>query len=183
MADIAGSDARPSERLTAEAFLAFIDAHPEVAWELVDGVPAPTFGPDWAWPYDRDGRVWRSMMLQPDAAYDGLFEPDVMVGCADAPAGDDRAVTDAVAVFDVLSPSTMHRDRGVKMAAYQASPSLRFIALVYQTEMRVEVGARAAGAPWPETPPVRTALEHSLSVPPADAEIMLATLYDGVELA
>ena len=41
-------------------------------------------------------------------------------------------------VVEVLSRSTLHRDRGVKFDFYRSLPTLRHIVFVYQGQMRVE---------------------------------------------
>lgn len=62
--------------------------------------------------------------------------PDVLVRCG--PRGDRTFVTDPVVVVEVLSRSTMHRDRGAKFDFYRSLPTLQHVALVYQGQMQVE---------------------------------------------
>ena len=62
--------------------------------------------------------------------------PDVVVRCG--PASKGTFITDPVVIVEVLSPSTIDRDRGPKLAFYKSLPSVRHIALVYQDQMRVE---------------------------------------------
>ncbi len=62
--------------------------------------------------------------------------PDVVVRCG--PRRDRTFLTDPVVVVEVLSRSTMHRDRGAKFEFYRSLPTLRHIALIYQGQMRVE---------------------------------------------
>lgn len=68
---------------------------------------------------------------------DLYFYPDVMVACG-LRSGTDRDETDPVLLVEVLSGSTVHRDIGLKLAAYRAIPSLRAYLIVYQDERRVE---------------------------------------------
>jgi Uma2 family endonuclease len=62
--------------------------------------------------------------------------PDVVVRCG--PASKRTYITDPVVIVEVLSPSTIDRDRGTKLAFYKSLPTVEHIALVYQDQMRVE---------------------------------------------
>jgi Uma2 family endonuclease len=62
--------------------------------------------------------------------------PDVVVRCG--PASKRTYITDPVVIVEVLSPSTIDRDRGAKLAFYKSLPTVEHIALVYQDQMRVE---------------------------------------------
>jgi Uma2 family endonuclease len=176
--------------MSVSEFLAFIDERPGEKWELIDGLPVAMAGGTL-----KHARLSRNIAASvgPAARRHGCeelrdlfvsvaandhqhFDPDVMIRCgpADETA---RSVDDPVAVFEVLSPSTMVYDRGPKVAAYMQIPSLRFIALVYSTEVRVEVWSREAGAKWPETPTVLSAMSDAIPVPPMDHAIALAEIY------
>lgn len=77
-----------------------------------------------------------------DRGGDMTVIPDIVVRCG--PRRDRDFVTDPMVVVEVLSRSTMHRDRGVKFDFYRSLPSLRHIVLVYQDQMRVEHFRRGA---------------------------------------
>jgi len=65
------------------------------------------------------------------------YKPDVLVRCG--PRDDKKTyVTDPVVIVEVLSPSTMDKDRGKKLEFYKTLPSVRHIVLVYSDQMRVE---------------------------------------------
>jgi len=180
--------------MSLETFLAFVDAHPGEKWELIDGQPvamgggvlrhaliAANIAEALAQPARARGcRVLRDMFFR-IAANDGhVFDPDVMVRCGAGDLGA-RTIEDAVAAFEVLSPSTMNYDRGVKVDAYLQAPALLLVAIVYQSERRVEAWARsAAGAPWPEAPLI---LSHAgiLPISPLDTTLDLARIYEGVD--
>lgn len=51
-----------------------------------------------------------------------ILNPDVMVTCGKAQAGDEQSVTDPQLIFEVLSPSTKGYD---KLILYRKLPSLR----------------------------------------------------------
>ena len=93
------------------------------------------------------GRVYAGgMRVQraEDRGGDMATIPDIVVRCG--PRRDRNFVTDPLVVVEVLSRSTMHRDRGVKFDFYRSLPSLQHIVLVYQDQMRVEHFRRGASA-------------------------------------
>lgn len=90
-------------------------------------------------------------------------------------------VHDPTAVFEVLSPSTQHVDRGYKLANYRLMPSIRHIGLIYPREVRVELWSRDADAPWPEEKAILSSLSDSMMLTAFDVAVPLAELYDGTE--
>jgi Uma2 family endonuclease len=181
---------RASTPMSVADFLAFVEARPGEKWELIDGRPvamaggtvrhatisaniAEAVGPA---ARARNCRVLRDLFVSV-AANDGqMFDPDVMIRCgpADETA---RSIDDPVAVFEVLSPSTMQRDRGVKLSAYMQISSLRLIAIIYSTERRVEVWSREEGQRWPETPAVFARLDQQVRVASLGFDLSLAAIY------
>ena len=82
---------------------------------------------------------------------DGLYTyPDVIVICGNPRFADDQRDTllNPALIVEVLSPSTEAYDRGFKSAQYRTVESLEEYALVSQSEPRVEVFRRQAGAQW-----------------------------------
>ncbi len=71
-----------------------------------------------------------------DRGEDFAAIPDIVVLCGTRP--NRTFTTEAVVVVEVLSRSTMHRDRGAKFDFYRSLPTLQHIALVYQGQMQVE---------------------------------------------
>ena len=65
-----------------------------------------------------------------------LARPDVVVRCGHLATR--NFITDPLDVVEVPSPSTIDVDRGEKLQFYEAQPTLRHTALVYQDQMRVE---------------------------------------------
>ena len=182
--------------MTSRDFLAFVDAHPHEKWELIDGRPVAMGG---AWlrhallggniaealgPLARAQgcRVLRDMFLRA-AANDGqIFDPDVMIRCGPIADQRTRILDDAAAVFEVLSPSTMAYDRGVKLEAYLATPSRRQAVIVYPGGVRGAAWRRDEGGAWAEGPLVLKSLEAALPVPAIEAVLPLHTIYEGVTL-
>ncbi len=69
-----------------------------------------------------------------------FFYPDASVVCGDVELEKDRndTIMNPVAVFEVLSKSTMDCDRGTKFVAYRQIPALKEYVLVDQYSCRVE---------------------------------------------
>jgi Uma2 family endonuclease len=184
------SATRASSLMSVSDFFVFLDARQGEKWELVEGHPVAMAGgtvrhalisaniAEAVGPSARKlgCRALRDLFVSVAANDHQLFDPDVLIRCdpADETA---RSIDDPVAVFEVLSPSTMARDRGVKFDAYTHMASLRFIALVYSAEERVEVRSREAGAPWPEAPAIYPSAGHSIPVPPIASDLALADIY------
>jgi Uma2 family endonuclease len=77
--------------------------------------------------------------------------PDLSVVCGPrlAAATDRDAITNPIALVEVLSDSTEADDRGEKFAHYRRLPSLRAYVLVSQRTPRIEVyGRETEQAPW-----------------------------------
>jgi Uma2 family endonuclease len=109
----------------------------------------------------------------------GVF-PDLSVRCG--PLNERQTfITDPTAVFEVISPSTEHVDRGYKLANYRLMPSIRHIGLIYPREVRVELWSRDADAPWPAEQAILSRLTDSMVLSAFDVAVPLAELYDGTE--
>ncbi len=98
--------------------------------------------------------------------------PDIMVRCG--PRRDQNFATDPTVVVEVLSRSTMVRDRGLKFDFYRSLPTLQHIALVYQDQMRVEHYVRGS-AGWLLT--VLTRPADRLAFEAVDVSVDLDTIY------
>ncbi len=101
--------------------------------------------------------------------------PDVIV-CAGPLDQATRTLTDAVAVFEVLSDDTATTDRVDKLIDYAAVPSLRYYVLLEQTAAAVTLFQRELGSAW-------IASAHTsgaLVLPGLDITLPLADLYQGL---
>jgi Uma2 family endonuclease len=80
--------------------------------------------------------------------------PDTFVVCGELKTDpDDRnTVINPIVIVEVLSGGTEASDRGEKFAHYQRLESLKDYVLVSQSERRIEVFSRGAGASWLLTP-------------------------------
>jgi Uma2 family endonuclease len=113
-----------------------------------------------------------------------LGVPDVFVRCG--PPIEGRVITDPVIVVEVLSPSTIVKDRGYKFERYASIPSLTQILLVHQNEARVESWTRSPGSEddvpaWIMAPFV--GLDAALPLPALEADLPLALVYEDVDLS
>src|SRR6478735_7870928 len=114
------------------------------------------------------------------AADDIYYYPDVMVVCGRT-AELDVVVTEPCVVVEVTSPSTARIDRGEKLMAYRAIPSLRAYLIVDHRRRRVERHRRGdLAATWTHD---EVAGDGSVVVPCLDAELTLDAIYRGVDLA
>jgi len=101
--------------------------------------------------------------------------PDVVV-CAGPLDQTTRTLTDATAIFEVLSDDTATTDRVDKLIDYAAVPSLRTYALLEQTAIAATLFHREPGGVW-------TASAHTnggLILPGLDQTLPLAELYRGL---
>ncbi len=149
--------AMANARYDTSAFLQFLDGRPDERWELIDGRPLMMAGGTvndnlialnvarlLFSPARKSGcRVQTSDVLV-SASEDADFAafPDVFVHCGPK-SGNDRILSDPTIVVEVLWPSTMSRDRGLKFEKYRAMQSVQQIILIYQDQVRIELWTRA----------------------------------------
>ena len=79
---------------------------------------------------------------------DAVFYPDVMVTCAKAEAGDERATTAPKVIIEVLSPGTKGYDQRNKFILYRTLASLREYVLIDPARRQVEVFTLAQDGAW-----------------------------------
>ncbi len=105
---------------------------------------------------------------------------DVVVMCPplQRPPGDPHAITNPVALVEVLSPSTEAWDRGGKFALYATLPSLRHYVLVAQDCWRAEHYRREDDGSWRLTV---HGPGHSVILDAIEARIAVDEVYAKVE--
>ncbi len=103
---------------------------------------------------------------------------DAVVTCT-PPLLNTRDLTDPVVVFEVLSPSTAEDDRTVKLAEYQALPSLRRYVMLEQNRVFATVITRSA-TDWDL---FLAGSEGMLAMPKIGIEVPVAEFYEGLNLA
>lgn len=182
---------RAGEVMGPEAFLAFVETRPSgERWELHGGVARMMVGGTarharisgnidhglFEAARHRGCEILRGLLVEADSV--SSFEPDLIIRCGGLP-DQSRSVSDPAAVFEVLSPSTMRYDRGLKFDLYRALPSLRQIVFVYGDSVRVESWLRRDES-WADEPVVLTRRDDSLAVPVIGASLPLAEIYRDV---
>jgi Uma2 family endonuclease len=119
--------------------------------------------------------------LGPDAGIEtvnhAIRYPDALVTCAKFD-NRTRLIPGAVAVFEVLSPSTSRIDRIVKVREYAAIPSVRRYVILESSGVGLTVMERSSpDQAWQTT--VLT-LGDTLRMPEIGIEIPVAEIYDGI---
>lgn len=128
-----------------------------------------------------DCRVYaENILLRMDLA-DGIgYYPDVMLVCDPDDAPRESYSEKPCALFEVLSDTTQHIDRGDKLRDYKTLPSLTCYALIAQQAMHVTVHLRSND--W--QPQVLTRAEEAivLDCPPGQThQLTLAEIYRGLD--
>jgi Uma2 family endonuclease len=144
--------AETPEPMTVEGFLLF-EGEPGLRYELIDGVPramAPaasfhgTIGANATVEIDRrlEGRPPCRAQSEAGIRIDdaNYFVADVAATCA--PAVDTPHIADPFLIVEVLSPSTVAHDFGIKLPAYKELPSVREVWLIDSRRRWVEVWHR-----------------------------------------
>ncbi len=120
-------------------------------------------------------RVGQEMRLRIGAR---VRYPDVLV-CTGLLGQTTRTVTDAIAIFEVLSDDTATTDRVEKLIDFAAGPSLRCYVLLEQTAVAATVFRREPGGAW-----IASAhTEGGLVLPGVDVTLPLAEVYQGLTFA
>lgn len=120
--------------------------------------------------------------LGPDVAVRTLGEavryPDALVTCTPQ-RDDDKLVSGAVVVFEIVSPGSAQLDRIVKLKEYQSVSSVRRYVILEQTSIAATVIARTEQGPW--TVDVLTE-GATLALPEIGIDIPLAEIYASLAL-
>ncbi|GJD64069.1 Uma2 family endonuclease [Methylobacterium frigidaeris] len=183
---------RRAPRMRVAEFLKMIRDRPdEERWELLDGeavLMAPpgerhqqivmNLGRQLATLAEKLGcRALPGLGLRNDFVEDYAPIPGLVV--LRGPHLSDGYARDPLIVTAVLSPSTMHNDRGRKAEFYQGLQTLRAYLVVYSDEARVEIWSRGNGPDWS-----LRVLGHDdvISLPDLGGEVPVAALYNGIPL-
>jgi Uma2 family endonuclease len=84
-----------------------------------------------------------------------------------------RTLTDAVAVFEVLSDDTAATDRVEKLRDYAAIPSVQYYVMLEQASRGAVVCQRAAGSTWTTRP----VTEGGITLPDLGLTLPLDDIY------
>jgi Uma2 family endonuclease len=106
---------------------------------------------------------------------------DVAVACGPVMAGDQTDnLTNPVAIFEVLSPSTEKYDRGLKFQLYRTIDSLKDYVLVNQEQVRIEQFTRRPDGTW--TLHDYQGSDAELKIDSIGVAIPLRRIYDRVSI-
>jgi len=109
---------------------------------------------------------------------DTVRYPDGVVTCSPAN-GVSRLVPEPIVVFEVISPTSGHMDRIVKVREYAAVDSIRRYVIVESAIVGLIVHERqAAGQKWTVT---TVMADDVLPLPEIGVEIPVTELYEGIE--
>jgi Uma2 family endonuclease len=114
----------------------------------------------------------------------GLYTyPDVIALCGEPHFPDEQRDTllNPALIVEVLSPSTEAYDRGRRFEHYKSLESLREYLLVAADRIHADLYTRQADGRWMLTSADK--LEDSLTLESVDARLLLADLYEKVELS
>jgi Uma2 family endonuclease len=189
------AEVRTDARWTVEEYLAWLDTRPsEERWQLIDGVammmPPPT---------TRHQAIASNLLLElklhvrstrlpyvvlhevglivPELA---LFRPMADVAVVDAETDPDASYADRFfLVAEILSESNSDADVATKLQRYQLHPDNRYVLIISQTEVLVEVYARSAG--WEAA--VLTRLDDKLDLPDLGFACQVRDIYRDTSLA
>ena len=176
------------------AFHAWVEQQPHKRWERQDGAVI-AMAPERVVHARVKSRAWKALddavrkaKLPCEAFIDSVtvevspstdFEPDVVVACSDSIGDEQTAVPNPVVVVEVLSPSTSHRDTGVKLEGYFSLPSIQHYLLV-STDIRLVVHHRRL-----EPGKLLTQLhrEGPIDLDPPGLRVVVQDFYEGTKLA
>ncbi len=101
--------------------------------------------------------------------------PDVLV-CPVTVPQTQRTLTDAVAVFEVLSDDTAATDRIAKLRDYAAIPSLQYYVMLEQASRAAIICQPAKGGTWITSPQT----QGSIALPELNLALPLDDIYQGL---
>jgi Uma2 family endonuclease len=85
-------------------------------------------------------------------------------------------------VFEVLTEETQRRDRTIKLADYNATPSIAHYALIEQGEPLVHVYSRGQHGDFNLRPQEVRGLDEVVELPAISISLAMSEIYDGIQL-
>jgi Uma2 family endonuclease len=178
----------PADQMTVEEFLGFTATRPdEERWELIEGVPVLSPSPVEFHQViasnivtflmnekRRNNASWLPMLgvgTRVPVSPNSLPQPDVFV--KDGPATSKPETTDALVLFEVLSPSNTKADQAWRRKVYASIPNCQHYVTV--SMKRVEVIAYDRSNAW--KPRGAAALDASLELPALGLSMPLADVF------
>jgi Uma2 family endonuclease len=108
--------------------------------------------------------------------------PDISIYCGDVVTLDDdeNTATQPTVIFEILSPSTMNYDRGVKFMLYRAIPSLRDYVLVESESIHAEHFAINKEGLWQLKE--YNNINDEILIKTLDVKLLLSEIYERTKL-
>ena len=178
----------PQDQLTIEEFLAFTSERPKgERWELIEGVAVLNPSPVHVHQVivgnivrallnekDRLGAPWLpspGIGTRVPASSNSLPQPDVFVSGSEA--SWEPQTADALAIFEVLSPSNRKADRAWRRKVYASVPNCQHYVTVSLKQPEVTVYDRATG--WAERTLARR--DATVELPALGVSLSLEAIY------
>ena len=151
------------------------EAHTLIVWNIAAHFhPQLRQRPCYAYPID----------MRVSVRATGLYTyPDVAVVCGERKFLDERSDTllNPSLIIEVLSPTTEAYDRGRKFEHYRSIESLREYLMISSDRVHADLHTRQADGRWLLTTEAGRA-EDVLDIPSIDCRLVLADVYENVEL-
>ena len=130
---------------------------------------------------DRPCRIFSSDLKVCTPTFDSFMYPDLSIVCGELRHFDSHrdVVANPLVVVEVLSPSTMDFDRGLKLLRYQSIPALEDYVVVYQDRPQVEIHHRHTEDHWDTT--IYRGQEAVARLVALDCVLSLSEIYRLVE--
>ncbi|HUZ66224.1 MAG TPA: Uma2 family endonuclease [Beijerinckiaceae bacterium] len=186
-----GVPIRNPEPMTGEEFFAFTETRPdEERWELIDGEPILN-----ASPHHLHQQIVRNLIVafayvEKAQKVEWRLIPGIAVATSkiDAPVPDllirparpldSWICSDALVIFEILSPSTADRDLRWKRKAYASLPSLQHYVVIAQDSAEIAVYDRSSGFAERRI----ASLAGSLDLATLGVSVPLSEIYAGTGL-
>lgn len=123
-------------------------------------------------------RVFPSDMLVRTGTGRGRY-PDMTIDCGPR-RGQNLVAPEPKVVFEVLSEDTQQRDRTIKLADYNATPSIAHYVLLEQDEAVVHVYSRGPHGDFNLRPQEVRGLEAVVELPAVQLTLSMSEIYDGI---
>ena len=107
--------------------------------------------------------------------------PDMTIDCGQR-RGENLVAPEPRVVFEVLSEETQRRDRAIKLADYNATPSIAHYVLIEQGEPLVHVYSRGPHGDFNLRPQEVRGLDGVVELPAISISLAMSEIYDGIEL-
>ena len=107
--------------------------------------------------------------------------PDMTIDCGPR-RGETLVAPEPKVVFEVSSEDTKQRDRTIKLADYNATPSIAHYVLIEQSDPLVHVYSRGAHGDFNLHPQEVRGLDGMVELPAVNLSLAMSQIYDGLEL-